>query len=64
MLNFMQTIIPIPEEVYKAKSETGQTLEEFLESVEGGDLWCAVDQVVVAAAEVGQMLAFSKSNLK
>ena len=50
MLNFMQTIIPIPEEVYKAKSETGQTLEEFLESVEGGDLWCVVDQAVVAAA--------------
>jgi len=38
MLNFMQTIIPIPEEVYKAKSETGQTLQEFLDLIEGGDL--------------------------
>lgn len=34
MLNFMQTIIPIPEEVYKAKSETGQTLD----LIEDGDL--------------------------
>ncbi len=33
----MLKIIHIPEEVYKAKSETGQTLEEFLDSIEDGD---------------------------
>lgn len=34
----MQKTIHIPDDVYKAKSETGQTLEEFLDLVDNEDV--------------------------